>query len=236
MTKRSFPFPMKKSEKIFGWLYLFIHAVVLVYLIGFLNSTLFVSLGISMDTAHLNLVYYAVSFTIVVLGMFRFLKASFSDLCDNLWRTLSSLVLGYAFYYALLFLVTLGLAHLLSDLVNPNSEIVAQEAKLNANVLKASAVLLAPVVEEVLFRGVVFGTIRRKSRLLAYAVSTLVFSFYHLWQYFFIDFDWTLLLYMLQYVPGSIALAWCYERSRNIWGAVFLHMAINFISLAVSFG
>lgn len=236
MTKYSFLFPMKKSEKIFGWLYVFIHSVALVFLMSVLNNTVFASLGIKMDTAHLNLAYYVVSFVLVFLFMFRFLRASFSDLCDNIWRTLSSLVLGYALYYVLLFVVSFGLSHLLSDLANPNSELIAQEAKLNSNVLKASAILLAPVVEEVLFRGVVFGTVRKKSRILAYAVSTLVFCFYHLWQYFLTSFDWTLLLYMLQYVPGSIALAWCYERSRNIWGPVFLHMAINFISFAISFG
>ena len=40
-------------------------------------------------------------------------------------------------------------------------------------------VLLAPFVEEVLFRGLVFGCLKEKSRIFAYILSCALFAFLH---------------------------------------------------------
>ena len=85
-------------------------------------------------------------------------------------------------------------------------------------------------------RGVAYGTLRGKSVFLAYLVSTVLFAVYHMWSFLLDGYGWTILLYMLQYVPGGIALAWCYEKSKNIWAPVFLHMAINLITLTITVG
>ena len=98
----------------------------------------------------------------------------------------------------------------------------------------AVAVLMAPLVEECLFRGVVFGTIRPKSRFWAYAASIALFSLYHVWQYVLVYQEPKLLLSALAYVPVSAALTFCYEQTRSIWPPVFFHMCINALSLTVS--
>ena len=43
---------------------------------------------------------------------------------------------------------------------------------------------------------------------------------------------------VVQDVPAGIVLAWSYERGRNVWCPVFLHMLINYISISIeiSFG
>lgn len=224
---------MKRSERIFGWFYLPIHAVLLNYVITFLYAYFNEKNGLTLDTAHLNLIYYAISFTFVLIFMFRFLRLSFSDLCDNLGKSVVGVIIGYVAYYALSYLVILVLSRFLTDLINPNSNLISEELQLNPNVMKAVGILLAPVVEETLFRGVVFGTIRKKSRIFAYIVSVVLFAVYHLWSYMLGGFDWTMLLYLLQYIPGGLVLAWCYEQSRNIWAPIFLHMLINFVALSV---
>jgi membrane protease YdiL (CAAX protease family) len=134
------------------------------------------------------------------------------------------------------YVLALVLTLFLKNGTNPNQELIISNTKLNPNQAIAVGVLLAPIVEEALFRGAVFGSIRRKNRILAYIVSAALFGVYHLWQYLLVGFQWELLLYMVQYVPGAIALAWCYERSGNIWSSILLHMVINFISLKVSIG
>jgi membrane protease YdiL (CAAX protease family) len=69
------------------------------------------------------------------------------------------------------------------------------------------AVLIGPVVEEVLFRGVVFGSIRQKNRILAYVVSMVLFSVYHIWQYCGGLRGPHALHYAIQYLPVCFALA-----------------------------
>ena len=88
-------------------------------------------------------------------------------------------------------------------------------------------VFLAPVVEEALFRGYVFGNLREYSRGAAYLVSCLVFALIHVWPFFAESWDMGCLMVMGQYlVPGAV-MAWTYERSGSLWGSVLLHCAVN---------
>lgn len=237
MKKWPLPYPMKKSEKIFGWLYLPLHMFLLGNLIYIFYINVLRPNGIELTDPEINAVFYGFGFVMITIFMFRFLKSSFYDLCDNKLNTVKSVIFGYIIYYAMLYVVSLILMFVLKgEISNPNNNAVSDLAKLNPNTMMAVAVLLAPFVEEALFRGIVFGSIRNKSRILAYVVSTLIFSVYHLWSYFTTGFDWSVLIYLLQYIPGSVALAWCYEHSRNIWGSVLLHMIINFVSLKIIIG
>ena len=61
-----------------------------------------------------------------------------------------------------------------------------------------------------------------------------LFAAYHLWSYFVHLPDWKTLVYLLQYVPASLALCWCYEKGKNLWGCIFLHVLVNLISLSVA--
>ena len=67
--------------------------------------------------------------------------------------------------------------------LNPNNKALMDIANDNPRALMGLIVFVAPIVEEVLFRGVLFGSIRPKNRIIAYAVSMCLFSFYHIWKY-----------------------------------------------------
>lgn len=95
--------------------------------------------------------------------------------------------------------------------------------------MAAAATFLAPIVEELLFRAGVFGLIRRRNRVLAYAVSMLLFALYHIWGY--IAADPVYLIYLLQYLPAAWALCYCYERTNSVWGCIFLHMLVNGVAM-----
>ena len=68
-----------------------------------------------------------------------------------------------------------------------------------------------------------------RRRLLAYAVSILVFALYHVWSYAL--YDPTYWLYLLQYIPAGFVLCRCYERTNSVWCCIFLHMLTNGIAL-----
>ncbi len=227
---------MSKRESVTGWIYVFMHIFGLVFLLNFLNIHVFPHMGFVLDSVTMNLVYYAFGFLFLLVTMFQFWRKSFADLCSNLVRTVVVVIVGYFAYMLLTYIVMLFLSEVLENTTNPNSAQVNEAARLNRNTMLAISVFLGPIVEETLFRGVVFGTLRRKSRILAYVVSSLLFAIYHLWQYMLGGVEPTFFLYLLQYLPAGIVLGACYEQAGSVWCPVFLHMAINFVSITVSLG
>lgn len=225
---------MQKSERIIGAAYLPVHIFLLPWLFAYTN--ILAHMNIELSGPNVNLIYYVISFVFILIFLFRYLKASFFDLLDNLLGSLKYIVLAYLLNSLFITFVSVIISLILQDASNPNTQEIISQTKLDKDVMIFIAILLAPIVEETLFRGVLFGMARNKSRVTAYIISTLVFSVYHLWQYFVGGFDWSMLLYLLQYIPASVALCWCYEKSGTIWSPIILHAAINLISIKVTFG
>lgn len=233
MTRKGFPLPMSKGEKIFGWIYVFIHIFLMPYGVA-LCYTLFGKMGISISDKYTNLIYYGIGFILLFIFMHHYMKSTFYDLCENKLNTFRAVTMGYLFYYVLSYLINTLILIIAGEPTNPNNDAVIAEFLKNRNVMFAVAAIIAPIVEEVLFRGVIFGTIRRKNRYAAYIISVLAFAFYHLWSYFAYEYSPELFLDVLQYIPGGIVLAWAYERGRNLWSSILLHVVINFVALSVS--
>ena len=236
MKRKAFHLPMNQTESIVGWVYVFVHTFAMTFLLAALNNYIFPRMGFQLSETNLNLLYYIVGFLFLLAFLFHFWRESFADMCGAVPDTLIAVIVGYVAYVLLMNLVSGALGFFLKNLTNPNSAAVIQSTKLNPNKMIVIGVLLAPVVEETLFRGVVFGTIRRSSRLAAYIVSALFFSVYHLWSYFLYQYAPSLFLYLLQYIPAGLVLAWCMERGRSFWASVFLHMIINYVSITVTIG
>ena len=78
-----------------------------------------------------------------------------------------------------------------------------------------------------------FGTSRRYSRILGYLLSTLVYALYCVWQFVYAygTVDFRYLLLMVEYLPMSLALTWCYDNGGSIWSPIALHMVINTVTL-----
>jgi membrane protease YdiL (CAAX protease family) len=89
--------------------------------------------------------------------------------------------------------------------------------------------ILAPIVEETLFRGALFGRLHARSHSLAWVVSVVLFATLHVWQFALSDpAQW---LYALTWLPMSIIFAFVYHRSGNIFTAITLHMLYNIIAV-----
>jgi membrane protease YdiL (CAAX protease family) len=84
-------------------------------------------------------------------------------------------------------------------------------------------VIVAPIAEEVFFRGVVFNAwMREGGRRAAYIGSAVLFGVIHL-----------NLVAFLPIVVLGLILAWVYERSRNIVAPIVTHAVFNGINVAV---
>ena len=222
---RPFTSRMSRGETIAALVYLPVHAVLLPVLIGLLLLRGLLSLS----DAVINLAYYAIGIVYMLLLERKFLRRDFDALCDGFGKCLVQICACYG----IMLLLNLAVNGLLSLMPqnNPNNAAVMDMAGAEMGKVAAMAVFLAPIVEELMFRAGVFGLIRRRSRVLAYVVSILLFSVYHVWSYLILDpGNW---IYILQYIPASYVLCRCYERSDSIWGSIFLHMLINGVSLWV---
>jgi membrane protease YdiL (CAAX protease family) len=90
------------------------------------------------------------------------------------------------------------------------------------------AVLIAPVVEELYFRGILFRSLRdRHGFWVGAVVSGLIFGLVH-----FVPAPWqdAALLQSIMVFTG-IALAWIYERRGNLVANVAAHMAFNTVGI-----
>lgn len=241
MVRTQHPIPtglVTKKEKIAGWLYLPIHILVVPLLLPLIN-TWFPNL---LTNATANLVYIGGGVIFVLLLLRGFLRRDFDSLLDNGLRIIVVVINAYVIYWIATVVISvvwaglselLSLDELLSGAANPNDEALQSYTGREAQVIKALAICLAPIIEEVLFRGVLFGQIRKTNRILAYIVSAALFGVFHIWQYALLYQKPTLLLYSIQYIPHAIGLAWSYEHSDSIWVPIFCHMALNMLAYSI---
>lgn len=139
-------------------------------------------------------------------------------------RAIGEVLLAYLAYVAALAIYVLIAG-------SPDQKDIASELGLDAGVLTASfsvllIAVLAPISEELFFRGMLFGGLRvRMAFLPAALLSAAFFGSLHLPT-------------GASAVPPLIffgfLLAWVYERSGSLWPAIILHVINNSLALAVS--
>lgn len=220
---------MPRGARIAGWVYFPIHVAVLPLTIGVL---LMAVLGKLPSDVTCNVWYYLIGLVFTLAVMWRFLHRSYDTMAGSILRCIGMMLAAYGIDVLLSLVLQLGTG-LIGELPVPNNDAVTGLANTDYKRMTAVAVFMAPLVEECLFRGVVFGTIRPRSRFWAYAVSIALFSLYHVWQYVAVTGDLSLLLYCLLYLPVSVGLAWAYDRSGSIWAPMVMHAIINAMSLSI---
>ena len=204
MARRGLSAGMSGREKALGGAVLALYLAVLPYVSGPALDLLERLLGTRLGESVRNAIYYYVVFALVVIMFWGYLGRTTRAFLDRPGGVL-----------------------VLEGQVNLNDEAIVGRMVDAPRTTILIVVVLAPVVEETLFRGYVFGNLREVHRGLAYLVSCLLFALLHVWQFAAARGDLTYLLLMVQYlVPGAV-MAWTYERSGSLWGSVLLHGVVN---------
>ncbi len=217
---------MTRGERVAALLYLPVHLGLLPWLICSLPQTA------ELSDLEVNLIVYSCGAAYMLFFVGRWLRRDFDPLCDRPMYCLMEIVVCYGLMLAFNMMLNSVLIMVLpEESANPNNTAVLEMAGKEYGKTAAMAVFLAPLVEEPIFRGGVFGLLRPRNRTLAYAVSMLLFAIYHVWGFALADpVYW---VYLLQYLPVSYLLCRCYEHCNSIWGSIFLHMTINAVSISV---
>lgn len=189
-------------------------------------------LGIALSPSLMNILFFVVNFVCVV-GIFRkFLWASVKIALDKPWRCLFCALKGILLYYGftglIAFLITPWVG---PDFSNVNDNAILELAKENTAVFAFCTIFLAPVAEEVFFRGLLFQGYYRKKPKLAFWMSVICFAAIHIFG-FIGSTDWKILLAcFVQYLPAGITLANAYAASDTIVTPIFMHIIINLIAV-----
>ena len=231
MAKRKSTTYMTPGEQIAGTVFFVIYLVVLPFATAPLFHWAGVLLGVEISQGLQNMLYYYVLFAVTLIIFHGFLGRTSRQLADNLGTACRALAIGLIALYGLNELVYRLTNLAVTNRTNLNDVTISAQIEDAPHMTILIVLLLAPFVEEVLFRGLVFGNLRTKSRTVAYLVSCLLFALLHVWQFAVVNQDLTYFLLMIQYLVPGLVLAWVYDYSGTLWTSIGLHAAANALSV-----
>ena len=220
---RKFTVYTDRKENIAGFIYIVIQMFLLPSVLQSINGTL----SMPFSTGALNFIYFAINFICVTVIFRRYLLSSFKILIQSPFVTLRSALFGFVAYQAAKALITLVILLLSPNFTNLNDKAVQDSLTQNYTLMGIGTIILAPIAEEVLYRGVVFGCFHRKYPIFAYIFSTIVFSMIHIVGYIGAYTHTALLCSFILYLPAGLCLAWAYDKSGTIMAPILMHIAIN---------
>jgi membrane protease YdiL (CAAX protease family) len=226
-NKKHITVSLTKKELLWGWLYLAFEFLFLPTILYLVSPSLFP--GIS--DAEFNFLYYFVNFLATLLIFHSFLSRNLDVAKGKFLQVVLYVLLGLVIYWTSNLVMSELTYRIMPDFFNVNDAgitAMSQEAFL---LMAIGTVLLVPVAEESLFRGLLFRGIYGKSRWAAYAVSALCFCLPHVSVYIG-SYELPLLaMCFVQYLPAGLMLAWSYEKSNTILTPIIIHTIINAIGI-----
>lgn len=196
-----------------------------------LLAPILVLLPLPLDSVRLQFLYFAVNFLFALLICRKYLWKSLKSLSGKLF---SAVVSGLMVYHLSSTALGILIQWYMPGFFNVNDSSIGILAASDFWLTAVSVVLLVPVAEEIIYRGLVFGSLYRRSKWVAYLVSTLIFSAVHVLGYIGQYSPVQLLLCLLQYIPASLCLSWAYAYTGNLFAPVCIHTIINAIGIAAT--
>ena len=218
-------------ERIAGGVFFLLYLIVFPLLMGWIFRGVEFLLGISLSQSEENALYYYVAFVLTILIFYNFIGKTTHRFFSGLGHTLAAAGVGIVAFYGLNELLYRLTSVALGNQLNLNDITISAQIHDAPRPTLLIVIFIAPFVEEVLFRGYVFGMLRGHSKILAWGVSCVLFAFLHVWQLAAGSWSlWTVVLLVQYLVPGRV-LAWTYGRCGSLWGPILLHMAVNALSV-----
>ena len=227
MPKRRITVVPSQTEAILGFCFLPFQAL----LLGSLLARLALALHAPIDNVSLNMIHFLLSVAVVCAIFHRLLRENLRSFRAAPGRMLkAALLIGLPLYLA----VSVGVNSLVEALApgfaNQNDNTVYAMLEENFVLTLLICVVFAPIVEETLYRGLIFGTLSRRSRAVGYLASAIFFSLIHVLGYLSVMTLPEVLLSLLQYLPASIMFCILYERTDCLMVPMVLHAAANLLS------
>ena len=220
-----FSVPMNHREAKNGAVYLLVSLFLLPYLLFAVGSIF------PLSDAALNFLYFLTNFLAVIILFCQFLTRSAMDALKKPGRLLSVSFCFFLIYLAANLLVSHLILSVFPDFSNQNDSNIQQMTGQNGFLMILGTVFFVPLTEECLYRGLLFGVLRRRSRPVSFLISVPVFCMIHIIGYVGTVSAEVLLLSFLQYIPAGVFLALAYERADSIYAPILIHTAVNALGM-----
>ena len=185
-----------------------------------------------LNTAQINFAYFCLNFAATVLIFRKYLLRTLQDALKVPFRTLLYALLAYLCSVTLGSLLSDWILRIYPEFRNVNDNAVMGMIRQNRAFMAIGTVFLAPVAEELLFRGLIFRGIRDRSPFWAYVCSMVLFSLVHVSGYVGM-YDWKLLFFcFLQYLVPGYCLCFAYRYSGNLAAPILMHMVTNLVAFS----
>ena len=224
---------MNQTERIAGAIFFVVYLLVMPLLLERLFSLAETLLGLRIEPGFRNALYYYVLFAVTLIIFHRFLALTSSRFFDSPGRSLTALFFSLLVFYGANELMYRVLSLFFANRPNLNDTTIIAQVSAAPRTTALIIIFLAPFVEEVLFRGLVFGCLKEASRIAAYIVSAALFSLLHVWTFALWQWDVTYLILALQYLVPGLVFAWAFDRSGTLWTSILLHAIVNALALYV---
>ena len=179
-----------------------------------------------------NFFAYLVTFIALIICLFKLLKEDFINIKDNKKRFIICAIIFPIAFTLIALLIDFLFSKISSDSDNQQRIL----SILNSDALAVtiiSTVILAPVVEELIFRKVIHKLLERFHIVIFYIVSTASFALIH-----FISNTTTGIEVVIQIIPyllSGLMLALIYRYSNyNIYVTILCHMLNNLIAIIMA--
>jgi membrane protease YdiL (CAAX protease family) len=223
-----FPTKPSRRETIFGGIYLILYIAVMPWL---LPALAYFS-GAALTEVQVNFLYFGINFAATTVIFRKYLLQSLFDASHVPGATLWYAILGYLGSMTLGSFVAGFILQLEPDFANVNDMAINALVSENFALMAIGAVILAPITEELLFRGLIFRGLYDRSPLAAHLVSMVAFSAIHVSGYIGFYDAKNLVLCFLQYLPAAYCLNFAYKNGGSIIAPILMHMLTNLISLS----
>ncbi|MBQ9147986.1 MAG: CPBP family intramembrane metalloprotease [Oscillospiraceae bacterium] len=218
---------LTRNEMRRGWFALFASLIVLPLVLQGVNSLL----PVPLSNGKLNFIFYFQNYILVLVVFHRFLKQSMLTALTRPFATIWCAAVGYLGQRAMGELLTVLLFFAWPGFVNFNDAGIIAMLGEDFALMAAGTVLLVPLAEECLYRGLLFRGLYDRSPVAAWLVSICAFAAIHVIGYIGTASPMQLLLCFIQYLPAGLFLCYCYQRSGTILSPILMHTIVNAIGV-----
>lgn len=179
----------------------------------------------------------SVVYLVVVYLLRGFFKQAFQALRGQWGKTILWIGIGIVGMFVLGNIVMPNVVAIFHPITTPaNQNQMAELVRSYPLLMLLMTVLVGPIIEELVYRVSVFRALIGRSRLLAYALSSLLFGFQHVMQAVVFDQNYTELWNMLPYIASGLWISYLYDRRRNILVPLLVHVLNNLLGVLFILG
>lgn len=219
--------PLSKEEKIFGTVWLLFETFLFATLLQLGN--LLLPTPLSQPTV--NFIFFGTNFTVVAIIFRKYLLGQLRLIPGSFWVILGAALLGFILYLRLNALWMQIIFALDPDFISINDAAVEELVAEDYALMFLGTVILVPITEECLFRGLIFRGIYDRSPVLAWILSITLFACVHILGYIGAFPVKTILLCFIQYIPAGLCLAGAYRFSGCLLAPILIHTLVNLLGM-----